>query len=196
MGPGLDLVDLVEDETQHAEVHAEDKDEGDEEAGGEHRVGDHPAVLFGAVGLALVHGDVHDERDDDEDGGGEVADGRVPLHAFGLGVEHLHEKDVDLVAGEEGPQEGGQEEVVEQDPDGFAEGLVVGLVGSEDHEQLDDEEVSAEVDVDPDSVVHLVALVLEEVVETAEEAEDGEGAEDDGEDAEGGGTVLVVGNDV
>ena len=109
----------------------------------------------------------------------------------------MDEEDVDLVRGLQRPRERAQDEELECGADDEAERAVRRLPDAEEHEELHDQQVGAEMRVDPDAVGHLVAPVRGEEDDAREEAAGGEAAAREGRQAEGLPLVRVkVGGDV
>ena len=112
-------------------------------------------------------------------------------------VEDLDEEDVDLVGGHQRPREDAEEGELERDPHDEAEGAAGGLAEAEDHEELHEEEVGAEVGVDPDAVGHLGGAVGDEEDDAGQEAAGGEAAAREGHRPQGPPLARVkVGRDV
>ena len=112
-------------------------------------------------------------------------------------VEDLDEEDVDLVGGHQRPREDAEEGELERDPHDEAEGAAGGLAEAEDHEELHEEEVGAEVGVDPDAVGHLGGAVGDKEDDAGQEAAGGEAAAREGHRPQGPPLARVkVGRDV
>ena len=95
------------------------------------------------------------------------------------------------------PRERAHDGELECGADDEAERAVRRLPDAEEHEELHDQQVGAEMRVDPDAVGHLVAPVRGEEDDAREEAAGGEAAAREGHQAEGLPLVRVkVGGDV
>ena len=78
------------------------------------------------------------------------------------------------------PREGAEDGELKRGPYEEAEGAVGSLADAENHEELHDQEVGAEVGVDPDAVGHLGGSVADEEYDARQKAAGGEAATHEG----------------
>ena len=192
--PAVD-VDLPDCHTQEVDVDTDDTEDGGEEGEDEVDVAPDPAELAAAVHADVVEEGVDQEGEEDHEQGRDVAE-HVVLHvSVVVRLEDLHKEHVDLEASDEHPEEGGEEEVVEDDRHHGAEGGEVGLADAEEEDELGDEETGAEVGVDGGAVV-LGAPEGGEDPDTDDEADEADAAADVCEDVEGALVLLPLGEAV
>ena len=144
-----------------------------------------------AVNSLLVEESVHEERAEDNEEGTDVTEQVILKKARPVGLEHLHQQDVDLEAGDQHPEEGGEEDVLEGGRYDGAERWEVSLADTKQERHLCQEQTETQVCVDGGPVI-LGTSEGGEDIEAEGETEDADGAASVGQDVQVG-LVQVAG---
>ena len=141
-----------------------------------------PAEVSTAIYSDIVEEGVDKQGKEDHEEGRNVAK-HVVLNVSGVvGLENFHKENIDLESCNEHPEEGGKEEIVEDDSDDRACRRVVRLTDAKKKYELCNKKTGAEVGVDRGAVI----------LGTPERGEDGN-ADDKADQADG---AANVGEDV
>ena len=144
-----------------------------------------------AVNSLLVEESVHEERAEDNEEGTDVTEQVILKKARPVGLKHLHQQDVDLEAGDQHPEEGGEEDVLKGGGYDGAERWEVRLADTKQESHLRQEQTETQVSVDRRPVI-LGTSEGREDVEADGETEDADGASGVGQDVQVG-LVQVAG---
>ena len=141
----------------------------------------------------LVEERVHEERAEDDEEGTDVSQQVILNKSRAVRLKDLHQQDVDLEARDEHPEEGGEEDVLEDGGYDGAEGWEVSLADTKQESHLGQEQTETQVSVDGGPVVLGTSEGCEDI-EADGETEDADGAAGVGEDVQVG-LVQVAGGE-
>ena len=188
-------VDLPDSNRQEVDVDTDDAEDWGKEGKDEVDVAFDPAEVSTAIHSDIVEQGVNKQGEENHEEGCNVAK-HVVLNVSGVvWLKNLNKENIDLESCNEHPEEGGKEEIVEDDSDHRAGRREVSLTDTKKKDELCNKKTGAEVGIDGGAVI-LGTPERGENSNADDKADQADGAANVGEDVESALVLLGSGESV